>query len=244
VHDDVVDEADRRRGQYAVNTFFGNEASVLMGDYLVCCGLRMISDEPDPRLMRSICDVIVSMCEAEVLQITFRGDLDNTFENYLKVIRNKTARLFSFTAMAGGMLAGASQPVLESLADFGMNLGLAFQIVDDILDLTGDEQALGKPIAADLREGKFTYPILHAIGESCGEQRLYLASLLGDPSVLDEDGLDSVIEIVRGSGGFQAAYECASQYAHKASAVLLALPESPAREALFTVVSQVIERRF
>ncbi|MDQ2730388.1 MAG: polyprenyl synthetase family protein, partial [Armatimonadota bacterium] len=133
VHDDVVDESDRRRGQYSVNTFLGNEASVLMGDYLVCRALRMIADEPDVRLMRTMCDVIVSMCEAEVLQITYRGDVENTFENYLRVIRNKTACLFSYTAMAGALIGGASEAQVEAFRTFGLNLGIAFQIVDDIL---------------------------------------------------------------------------------------------------------------
>jgi len=237
VHDDVVDESDTRRGQDAVNTFFGNEASVLMGDYLVCRALRMIAEESDLELMRSICDVIVSMCEAEVLQITYRGDLENTFDNYFRVIRNKTACLFSFTARAGAHLGHASAAVRERLALFGLNLGTAFQIVDDILDLTGIEEELGKPTAADLREGKFTFPVLHAIRHAEGRDRESLLQL-------SDAQVDEVIDLVRTAGGFQAAYDCASEYAERALDALSGLSDGPALQGLRSVTARVVERRY
>lgn len=242
VHDDVVDESDRRRGQYSVNTFLGNEASVLMGDYLVCRALRMIADEPDVRLMRNMCDVIVSMCEAEVLQITYRGDVENTFENYLRVIRNKTACLFSYTAMAGALLGGGSEAQVEAFRTFGLNLGIAFQIVDDILDLTGEEQSLGKPTASDLREGKFTYPVLHALRHLEGPAGQELLNLLSQPPCLDGGGVDRVVKLVTESGGLQAAYDCAGGYATRALEALVPQPESPSLAALREVANSVVHR--
>ena len=244
VHDDVVDESDRRRGHETVNVFFGNEASVLMGDYLVCRALRMIAEEPDLLLMREICDVIVSMCEAEVLQIAYRGDIENTFDNYLHVIRNKTACLFSFAARASARVARASNFTIERLGVFGMNLGMAFQIVDDILDLLGKEQELGKPIACDLREGKFTYPVLHAISCARGEERSELLSLLGNTVALTNLQVERVIEIVKDTGGFQSAYDTAIAYGDQAMSALVPLPDGPARRGLQSLVGRVIQRHF
>jgi len=243
VHDDVVDEADTRRGQYAVNTFFGNEASVLMGDYLVCRALRLIAEEPDLDLMREICDVIVSMCEAEVLQIAYRGDLENTFENYLTVIRNKTACLFSFTAMAGAHVAGAPSATCEAMRDFGLNVGIAFQIIDDALDLLGEQNLLGKPTGSDLLEGKFTYPILHALREAPPGRREELRGVLSRTDQLSQEDLRSVVEMVREAGGFRAALDRAQEYTDRCLTALSEAPPGPALDALRRVVSYVVERQ-
>jgi octaprenyl-diphosphate synthase len=243
VHDDVVDEADTRRGQYSVNIFLGNEASVLMGDYLVCRALRMVAEDADSELMCTICDVIVSMCEAEVLQITYRGDLENTFDNYLKVIRNKTACLFSFTALAGGRLARMPEVQIEQLRLFGLNLGVAFQIVDDILDLLGDEEQLGKPTGSDLREGKFTYPVLHAIASLEGPARQRLTELLSDTHNLSVEGVQDVVDLVREANGFQAAYDCAAGYVERALSALNGFPDNVALQALRSLTAGIVERR-
>ncbi|HEU4754906.1 MAG TPA: polyprenyl synthetase family protein, partial [Armatimonadota bacterium] len=171
VHDDIVDESDSRRGRMAVQFYFGNSASVLMGDYLVVRAFGLVSGDPDRQLWNLLVDTIARMCEGEVLQICVKGDTSIGVDVYETIIECKTALLISTCTRFGALLGNSAPEVVQGLADFGYGVGMAFQIQDDILDFIGDEATLGKPVGGDLREGKVTLPVIYALQDAAPEPR-------------------------------------------------------------------------
>ena len=158
VHDDIIDGADLRRGRLAVHSRWGNDITVLLGDYLYIKSMAMALTQDSLEIIRLLCDVTLRMIEGELYQLTKTGDVDITEEEHFEIIRRKTAFLFGGCAQIGGMLGGVSPEQETALRDYGFNLGIAFQLVDDLLDYTADAAALGKPVGGDLREGKVTLP--------------------------------------------------------------------------------------
>src|SRR5688572_3413532 len=163
VHDDIIDGADLRRGRMAVHSRWGNDITVLLGDYLYIKSMAMALTHDTLDVVRLLCDVTLRMIEGELYQLTKNGDADITEDGHFEIIRRKTAYLFGGAAQIGGMLGKVGAAEQEALRDYAFNLGIAFQIVDDLLDFTGDAAALGKPIGADLREGKMTLPLIHLL---------------------------------------------------------------------------------
>src|SRR5437763_10330499 len=161
VHDDIIDDSDLRRGRLAVHSRWGNDITVLLGDYLYIKSMAMALTHDELEIIRLLCDVTLRMIEGELYQLTKNGDAEITEDEHFDIMRRKTAHLFGGCAQIGGMLNKLSGERAQALWEYGFNLGMAFQIVDDLLDFTGDAQAVGKPIGSDLREGQVTLPLIH-----------------------------------------------------------------------------------
>src|SRR5438874_2121914 len=166
VHDDIIDDADLRRGQLAVHSRWGNDITVLLGDYLYIKSMALALTHDALDIVRVLCDVTLKMIEGELYQLTKNGDAGISEDEHFDIMRRKTAYLFGGCAQIGGMLGNVSTEREEALREYGFNLGIAFQLVDDLLDYTGDARAVGKPIGSDLREGKVTLPLIHLLRQS------------------------------------------------------------------------------
>lgn len=243
VHDDIVDESDSRRGRMAVQFYFGNSASVLMGDFLVIRSFSLVSQEPNRRLWNILVDTISRMCEGEVLQICVKADTGVSVEVYETVIECKTALLMSTCTRFGGMLGTLPDDAVESLAEYGYNVGMAFQIQDDILDFIGTEGELGKPTGGDLREGKVTLPVILALQRGGPELREELLRIYEKSGPLTNEEIRRATEIIDLAGGFDGAREHAMDYIDKARRNLSAVPDSEARDALYVVADRIVNRR-
>ncbi len=239
LHDDVVDASDLRRGRKTANAVWGNSASVLVGDFLYSRSFQMMVEIEIMRVMQILADTTNAIAEGEVLQLLHLHNPDTDEADYLRVIERKTAVLFAAATRLGAVLAGASEPQQNALAEFGMNLGYAFQIADDVLDYLSDSATLGKNIGDDLAEGKPTLPLIYAIKHSNPEQALSLRR------VIETGGLDSlgnIVAAIHDSGAIEMSRQRAVQYAASAKAALNAVPDSPARSALWFLADYAINR--
>lgn len=242
VHDDIVDESDSRRGRATANFFWGNSASVLMGDYLVIKAFTIAADTGDPRLFRLFCDTIGRMCEGEVLQICVRAETDLDVATYLKIIEAKTAVLMSTCCRIGALLGGAALEQTEALTAFGLKVGLAFQIIDDLLDYTGQEELLGKPVGSDLREGKVTLPLIYALQRARPADREELVAALERPAAMEEAEIERVIRLIARYDGFSDAREQAATFVRAALGSLTMIPAGAARDGLACLAEKAVER--
>jgi len=239
LHDDVVDESDLRRGRQTANAMFGNAASVLVGDFLYSRAFQMMVSVNRMRVLEVLADATNVIAEGEVLQLMNMHDADLAVEEYLKVIRFKTAKLFEASARLGAVLAGASAEVEEACASYGRSLGTAFQLVDDLLDYEGSTSQLGKNVGDDLREGKPTLPLLVAMERATAPERALIRHAIEHGEVTR---LADIVEIVRRTGALDATRDAARQEADKAQLSLSALPASPHREALIEFCVRSIDR--
>src|SRR5687767_12622678 len=180
VHDDIIDGADLRRGRLAVHSRWGNDITVLLGDYLYIKSMAMALTQDSLEIIRVLCDVTLRMIEGELYQLTKTGDVDISEEEHFEIIRRKTAFLFGGCAQIGGMLGSVSAEREAALREYGFNLGVAFQLVDDLLDYTADANALGKPVGGDLREGKVTLPIILLLRAAGAEADRLIRSIVAD----------------------------------------------------------------
>ncbi|OJY97581.1 MAG: octaprenyl-diphosphate synthase [Lysobacterales bacterium 63-13] len=239
LHDDVVDESDLRRGRKTANAVWGNAASVLVGDFLYSRSFQMMVELDDMRIMRILADTTNRIAEGEVLQLLNIGNADTTEQAYLDVIERKTAVLFSAATRLGAVLAGLPTEQEEALAQYGLDLGYAFQIADDVLDYVSDADTLGKNIGDDLAEGKPTLPVIHAIAHSSAGQAASLRRAIESGGL---DSLDNIIAAIRDSGAIEHARSRAEHYAQAARSTLSALPTSPARDALSLLADYSVNR--
>jgi geranylgeranyl pyrophosphate synthase len=243
VHDDIVDESDSRRGRMAVQFYFGNSASVLMGDYLVVRAFRLILDDPNREFIKVLVDTIGRMCEGEVLQLCVKGDTCISIDVYETIIACKTALLMGACTRLGALAGNCNPEVVETLANFGYNLGMAFQIQDDILDFIGDEGVLGKPVGGDLREGKVTLPVIFALQDGSPELREELLGAYARTGPLTQPEIARAAQIIGEAGGFARARAHALEYVRLARRNLEVLAPGPSREALETLAAQIVDRR-
>ncbi len=239
LHDDVVDESALRRGRATANAMFGNAASVLVGDFLYSRAFQMMVSLNRMRVLDVLADATNVIAEGEVLQLINMHDPDLAVEDYLRVIRFKTAKLFEASARLGAVLGGAEPALEESCASFGRSLGTAFQLVDDLLDYEGNSDDLGKNIGDDLREGKPTLPLLLAMERAPAADRALIRHAIEQGEV---QKLPEILAIVRRTGALDATRAAAQREADKARAVLTALPESRARGALLDLCVRSIHR--
>ncbi|HOX72271.1 polyprenyl synthetase family protein [Dokdonella sp.] len=239
LHDDVVDESDLRRGRKTANAVWGNAASVLVGDFLYSRSFQMMVELDNMRVMRILADATNRIAEGEVLQLLNIGNADTSEQSYLDVIERKTAVLFSAATRLGAVLAGLPGEQEEALAKYGLDLGYAFQIADDVLDYVSDADTLGKNIGDDLAEGKPTLPVIHAIANSPPEQAASLRRAIESGGL---DSLPNIIAAIRDSGAIEHARSRATHYAQSARSALSALPASPAREALALLADHSVNR--
>ena len=240
LHDDVVDESTLRRGRATANAAFGNPASVLVGDFLYSRAFQMMVDAGNMRIMQTLAEATNVIAEGEVLQLMNMHDANLSEEDYLRVIRSKTAKLFEASARLAALLAQASAEVEQACADYGQALGTAFQVIDDVLDYDGDASEMGKNLGDDLREGKATLPLIIAMqrGNPAEQQLIRQAIVAGQTEQLPD-----IIAIVRQTGALQATREAAAVEAERAVRALGVLGRNPYSEALLQLASQLLQRR-
>jgi octaprenyl-diphosphate synthase len=242
VHDDIIDGADTRRGRLAVHSRWGNDITVLLGDYLYIKSMAMALTQDSLEIVRLLCDVTLRMIEGELYQLTKNGDADITEEQHFDIIRRKTAYLFGGCAEIGGMLGGVSSSQAEALREYGFNLGITFQLVDDLLDFTGDTQAVGKPIGSDLREGKVTLALIHLLRqEQDGEAGRIVRDIIASRTVTTEQWTD-LLRRLKEHASIDYAYRRAVEYAERAKKPLYAFPPSSERDALLALPDYVLTR--
>ena len=239
LHDDVVDESDLRRGRKTANSVFGNAASVLVGDFLYSRAFQMMVDIGDMEIMRVLADATNTIAEGEVLQLMNIGDADVTEESYLRVIRYKTAKLFEAAGRTGAMISGASTGIAERLGEFGMRLGTAFQLIDDVLDYSGNIEQTGKNLGDDLSEGKATLPLLHVIAQGNPEQRSVVRRAITHPGEVD---FPAVLAAINATGALEHARAAARLEAKNAAGCLEVLPAGRHRETLLELCAFAVER--
>ncbi len=239
LHDDVVDESALRRGRQTANALFGNAASVLVGDFVYSRAFQMMVSVNRLRVLEVLADATNVIAEGEVLQLMNMHDPDLSVDDYLRVIRFKTAKLFEASARIGAVLADAGAEIEESCAAYGRSLGTAFQLVDDLLDYEGATEQLGKNVGDDLREGKPTLPLLLAMERGSMDERELIRHAIehGEMARLPE-----IVEIVRRTGAITATRDAARAEADKAAQALGILPPSAYREALLELCFRSVER--
>lgn len=242
LHDDVVDNANLRRGQESANLVWGNSASVLVGDFLFSKSFSLLTEHGDMRILRAVSDATTMMAEGEVLQLIKTCDLTIREEEYFEVVINKTAVLLAAACQVGGLLGGQDEEKLKALFDFGMELGIAFQLTDDCLDYVADENEFGKAVGTDLTEGKITMPLIHAISRCTAEEREKVGAIVEKEEVAPED-LTCIMELIRRYDGIGAAKARAVEYVERAKGRLAGFPASPERDALSALADYVIARR-
>jgi octaprenyl-diphosphate synthase len=240
VHDDIIDEAKTRRGRAAANTQWGNSKCVLAGDWLYMQAFKIAVQERDFRILDTLIELTQQMVEGELLQMEKLGKLI-TLDEHFDLIYRKTACLFSVCMRLGAILGGATAEQEAALGKYGHDLGMAFQIVDDVLDLTASEEVLGKPVASDLREGKVTMAVIHAVERCTAEERAKIETILCERSF---NGVthSHILEILQRYGALQAATTRAAQYAESARQSIRAFPDSEIKRALLWAPDFVVAR--
>ena len=240
LHDDVVDESAQRRGRPTANLLWDNKSSVLVGDYLLARAFQLMTETESLRILAVLSNASATITEGEVLQLTAAQDLGTTEEIYFKVVRGKTAALFSAATEASGILAGVSEEQIKALFDYGDALGIAFQVVDDLLDFWGGD-AIGKNVGDDFRDRKMTLPMIKAIAAADDEERAFWKRTLEKNDQRDGD-LETALELMTKHGALDATRAAAIDWADKAKAALVVLPEHPIREMLHDIADYVVER--
>ncbi len=240
VHDDIIDEAQTRRGRPAANTQWGNPKCVLAGDWLYMQAFKIAVQERNFRILDTLIELTQQMVEGELLQMEKLGKLISLDEHFDLIFR-KTACLFSVCMRMGGILGGATPEQEASLAQYGLDLGMAFQIVDDVLDLTASENVLGKPVASDLREGKVTMAVIHALERCTPRERAMIETVVRERNF---DGVThgDILEILNRYGSVDAAYQRAMQYSALARNAICSFPDGEIKRALLWAPEFVVAR--
>lgn len=241
LHDDVVDNAHLRRGNASANTLWGNEASVLVGDFLFSKSFSLMVADGDLNILRVLSGATTIIAEGEVLQLLCTSDLEMTEARYVEVIESKTAILIAAACQAGAILGKATPEQEEALGKFGMNLGIAFQLMDDTLDYIASEEQFGKSIGHDLEEGKITLPLIHTLSRCTAEERADVADIV-DKEVFDLGDFDRVLGYVRHYGGIEYTVEAARAKIAQGKEYLALFPSSPVKDALIELADYTVSR--
>src|SRR5229473_277648 len=241
VHDDVIDMAKTRRGRPSINVVWGNHTSVLAGDWLYMQAFQIALRERHFPTLDLLINLTQMMVEGELLQLERVGKIGVTEADYMELIDRKTASLFSACARLGAISVGAGEAVEARLGDYAWNLGIAFQLVDDILDFTSREKILGKPVGNDLREGKVTLPLIYALESADAEERKRIETVLADGNY-DQVPFAKILQILTRYQSIERAQERAESFTGKARAIIAEFPESPYQRALAAVTDLVTAR--
>jgi octaprenyl-diphosphate synthase len=239
LHDDVVDAAAVRRGTTTANTVWGNQAVILVGDFLLAKSLSLAVGTDKLKVLKVLAHTTTLMAEGEILQLLHARNLDLTQEQYFDVTLRKTAALMSAACQIGAILAGVPADQEEALTQFGLNLGITFQVVDDILDFTGSELQLGKPVINDLKEGRITLPIIHALAHASGEDHLRLKQLARE---VRPESAPEILALLDKNGSLDYAREQARHYTLKAQENLQAFPESIEKSYFWAITEELLRR--
>ncbi len=241
LHDDVVDSSELRRGKETANSIWGNEASVLVGDFIFSRAFEMMVQVGDMRVMDILSTTSNTIAEGEVLQLMNCNEPETTEEQYMQVIKCKTAKLFGAAAQIGALLAGRSMQEEQSLEDYGKHLGTAFQLIDDVLDYRADSETMGKNVGDDLAEGKPTLPIIHALKNASAEQQTQLAKIIENG---DRDSLEFVLSVIKQTKALEYTESVALQEAEKAKKALHWMPDTEYKTALNSLAEFSVSRLF
>ncbi len=243
LHDDVVDESVLRRGLASANALFGNKASVLVGDFLFARAFQLMVADGSLEVLRILSAAAATIAEGEVLQLTTQNDIETTEQKYFEVIRGKTAALFAAACAVGGVIAESRPEECAALADYGMDLGMAFQLVDDALDYNANTAELGKTVGDDFREGKLTYPVLLAIAGSNAEERAFWQRTIGEGEQ-NEDDLATALSLIARHDAINRTIARAQVFTENANRALSVFAPSELREMLRDAARYTAERRF
>ncbi|MBN2409478.1 MAG: polyprenyl synthetase family protein [Candidatus Aminicenantes bacterium] len=241
IHDDIIDNADRRRGRDSVHTRWGPNISVLLGDYLYIKSIGLSLESDYPGVVRILTDVSSRMIDGELTEYSLSGHLDTAEPDYLEVINKKTASLFAAACQIGAVLGEATPEQERLLVDYGRNLGLTFQMIDDLLDFQGDEDELGKPVLSDLSEGRITLPLIYALRTGRPANRRRLQALMRKKAQSRESRKE-ILEIIRGNGALDYTYRKAEGFSLRARGLVSLFPDSAHREALSLLAEFVLIR--
>ncbi len=241
LHDDVIDAASLRRGANTANTIWGNQAVILVGDFLLAKALSLAVTTNKLKILQVLSNATTLMAEGEILQLLHAGNLKITAGEYFEVITRKTAILMSAACQIGAILGEAPEAREQALAQMGLNLGITFQVVDDILDYTGDEKALGKQVCADLKEGRITLPLIHALAQANPQDRERLQEMSRDQA---PEGAPSLLDLLEKYGSLNHARELARQYTLKAQENLAVFPASREKAYFWAITEELLDRSY
>ncbi len=242
VHDDIIDGADTRRGRATANRRWGNELTVLFGDFLYMKAMEIALDEGDLAVLKCLSDVTLAMTEGEILGAERRGSVDLSLAEYLEVVRRKTALLFAAACRIPAYFVPGAEPWGDRLWEFGLSLGTAFQLQDDLLDYTASEEELGKPVLSDLREGKLTLPLILSLPAATRAERRLVEKVMTDGG-FDSVPAASILDLVDRRGGMTRARALLEEWAGRARDAAEGLPAHPARDGLLLAASYAASRR-
>jgi len=243
IHDDIIDNAEVRRGQRSVNAIWDNNVTVLLGDYLYVKSMQLALREDSLRILDILTRTTMTMVEGELIELAVSGDLGIATHAYLDVVRRKTADLFGTCGRLAGVLARLDAEREEALADYGSNVGMAFQLVDDMLDFVGDETKLGKPVVNDLIEGKVTLPVILLLERVAPAEAELVRGIVARREVTPEEQA-RLLELFETHGTLQATYRLAAEYGRRALKSLAMFEDTPARRVLEKVPDLLLGRRF
>ncbi len=241
LHDDIIDGATVRRGRRSVNSRWGNDITVLLGDFLYTKAMSMALSQENLPILRLLSDVTLRMIEGQLLEIEHDGDVAVSADAHIDIIKRKTAYLFSACTQIGAMLGGASEDQEQALSRYGLNLGICFQMIDDLLDFTASEEVLGKPVVSDLREGKLTLPAIFLLRRAGGDVPGKVAAVIEDRG-FTRVPREELLRLARDSGAIDEARRLAVEYAGMARADLTAFERSSCREALACLPDFILAR--
>ena len=241
VHDDIIDDAELRRGQKSVHSRWGNDVTVLAGDFLYIKSMAMALTQDTLEVVRLLCDVTLRMIEGEIYQLTKNGVVDLSEDEHFEIIRRKTAYLFAGCAQIGGMLGNAGEARELALREYGFNLGVMFQLIDDMLDFTGEAETIGKPVGGDLREGKVTLPIIHLLRHGGADADALVRSMVQQRHVTTENWT-RLKGLLAEHRSIEYAYSRALEFGEAAKRHLKVFPDSHERDALMSLADYVLYR--
>jgi octaprenyl-diphosphate synthase len=241
LHDDVVDNAQTRRGSSTANTLWGNEPSVLVGDFLFSKSFELMAHNGSEEIMRIMSEATTSLAEGEILELLKTCDVDTTEQEYFEIIKNKTASLFSAACEVGAILGKVSQGKRVALRDFGHNLGMAFQLTDDVLDYVSYDSVLGKRVGTDLKEGKVTLPLIHTLKSSTKKEKTYINTILNNAKVTAKD-FARVGKIIKKYGGVEYTVNTTRQFIENAKLNLQSFKPSAYKDSLITLADYILAR--
>ena len=241
IHDDVIDDTDLRRGQPTMKALSGNRIAVLLGDLLLCQALLAVAELDRVVLVQVVSQAVADMTAGQILELRYQGNVETQVEHYLRMIEGKTAALMEAGCRLGALINQASPDQVEACARFGLNLGMAFQISDDVLDIWGNPDKLGKPTGNDLRERKYTLPFLHAYQQSQKPQRNLVRQLLTQEP-LETGAMQALVQWMDQNNSREHSLELADEYIHRAREALLLTPQGPTRTTLEELLDYVMKR--
>jgi octaprenyl-diphosphate synthase len=241
LHDDIVDDASIRRGRAPAHSIYGDKLTILVGDYLYTNAMRIASSLHDQRIMDALSGATAKMSEGEVLQLSIKGDFDTSEEEYMEIIKNKTAILISSICLSGAIIGNASKEQEEALSNFGLKLGLAFQIADDVLDYMAEEKALGKSLGKDLEEGKITLPLIYLLQSSTDAEAEKVKSIIRSEKMFRSD-LIYITSLLDKYECISKSYEKANMIIDEAKASLDIFEDSTAKISLMTIADYALKR--